>query len=110
MSEIEKQKEVERKLLGLWHNLRSDYLWDFMPTNDDGEKQVIIMDEKKPTPITWAPHYNVILAEDEKISLQLWFKDYVTLHQVSFLADNILQIQSPPVDNAQKDSIILNKV
>jgi len=109
--EIEKQKEIEQKLAASWYNFNSDYLWNFERADNEGSKRLIVTDEIKPTPHVWYLYYNVTYVNEDNIFLDLWFVDYISKHRIKLLADNLLEIQNPPIDNASnKKSITIHKV
>lgn len=109
---LENLNEVEQKLTGLWHNHRSDYLWDFRP-DVDGEKRVVIMDERKPTPGSWMPFYFVTTDQGQNSYLNLSFTNTGSKHKITFISDNIIEVLNPPVDHSAeggRESITLHKV
>ena len=100
----EKHQQIQDKLLGLWQNLQSNFLWDFREADDEGSRLLIVMDEKTPFPNTWCPHYSVTYNSENSIFLDLWDKDSVTMYRIVFLSEKHLIINNPPFDKPKDPS------
>ena len=105
------QTEVENSLIGMWQNLNSRYLWSFYPLSD-GQRSGIVVDDNRPVGGRTF-YYDAIVSDEENIYVDLIIGGLRTQHRIVFLADKIIQIYNPPIDNAgnaQSESIVLNKV
>ena len=105
------QTEIEKSLIGMWQNLKTNYLWSFYPLSD-GQRNGIIVDDNRPVGGRLF-NYEIIATAGEDIFIDLVVVGIRTQHKVVFLADKIIEIYNPPIDNGgnvQIESIILNKV